>query len=225
MDLPQPVSRYFRYAFDGGIRMIRHAIFKQRGTMRATATGGWSPFSATQEVFVSPRQYEWHAVMRIAGFIPLSIFDGYHNGVGISRASFGGILTLAQQQGTPEMNSASLLRFLAEGAWTPSILLPESGVMWRAIDASSAQASLADNGTTVTLAARFGNDGRMLEIQADRYRAVKTGAVLTPWRGVWTEYRRIEDIVVPTAAEVSWQLDGAWTPVWRGSITSAHYSL
>lgn len=192
--------------------------------MRANAAGSWSPFSATLEVCASPPQYEWRAVMRIAGFIPLNILDSYRDGVGISRAAFAGIVSLAGEQRTTEMNSASLLRFLAEGAWTPSVLLPQSGITWSAIDASSAQACITDKGTTVTMVAHFATDGRMLAVYADRYRAVKGSAVLTPWRGVWDEYRRMDGILIPTAAEVSWQLDGAWLPVWRGRITSVQYS-
>jgi hypothetical protein len=162
--------------------------------------------------------------MKIARFIPIRILDAYRDGVGISRAAIAGLIPIGGQCGTPEMNAASLLRYLAEAAWVPPALLPQSGVQWTAADSSSAQALLTDRDTTVTLTAEIDTDGAIRAVYAQRYRAINRGAVLTPWRGLFSNYKSFDGMMVPTAAEVSWELGGKWAPVWRGVITSAHYS-
>lgn len=204
--------------------MVRRATLMQQGVMRAGAHASWSPFSAHENFILSPPGYQWHAVMKIARFIPISIFDGYCDGVGISRAAIAGFIPIGGQADTPEINAASLLRYLAEAAWVPPALLPQSGVKWSAADSSSAQASLTDRDTTVTLTAEIDTDGAIRAVYGKRYRAINRGAVLTPWRGLFSNYKSFDGMMVPTAAEVSWELGGRWTPVWRGVVTSAHYS-
>lgn len=224
MDVPEPVSRYFRFAFSGPTRMVRRATLMQQGVMRAGSQAAWSPFSAREDFILSPPGYQWRAVMKIARLIPISILDAYRDGVGISRAAIAGLIPIGGQRGTPEMKAASLLRYLAEAAWVPPALLPQSGVKWSGADTSSAQASLTDKDTTVTLSAEIGPDGAIRAVYAQRYRAIKRGAVLTPWRGLFRDYRLFDGMMVPTEAEVSWELRGKWISVWRGVVTSAHYS-
>jgi hypothetical protein len=43
------------------------------------------------------------------------------------------------------------MRFLAEAPWYPTTLLPGQGVRWKAIDDSTASATIQDGDTRVTL--------------------------------------------------------------------------
>ena len=68
--------------------------------------------------------------------------DAYVAGRGILVAKLFGLLTVADQQNTPEMAQGELIRFFAEGTWYPTALLPSQGVVWEAIDDTRAAATL-----------------------------------------------------------------------------------
>ena len=64
--------------------------------------------------------------------------NAYIAGEGVLRANLFGLVSLANQRGTPEMAQGELMRFFAEAAWYPRALLPSQGVKWTAADDSSA---------------------------------------------------------------------------------------
>ena len=52
-----------------------------------------------------------------------------------------------------------------------------------------------------------------------RPRAVGGETVPTPWGGVFADPRAFGPVVLPARAEVAWEVDGRWTPYWRGTVT------
>lgn len=220
--LPAPVVRYFAFALTPGQPLVGRARFEQRGTF-ATTPGKWAPFTAVEHFSVSPPGFLWDARIRMAPLVTTRVRDSYVGGAGAMRAAVGGLVTVADQRGTPEMAAASLLRYLAEAAWLPTALLPSAGVRWTAVDDSTARASLADGPTAVTMDVHFGPAGEIARVTAMRHRDVKGVPVLTPWEGRNTDYVRMNDMMVPGAGEVGWVVDGRWTPYWRGRTVRADY--
>lgn len=72
--------------------------------------------------------------------VHVRIRDTYADGVGTGRVQVLSAMTLACDSYRPELNSASVHRYLAEAVWYPTALLPCAGVPWRAIDDPTAQA-------------------------------------------------------------------------------------
>jgi hypothetical protein len=221
--LPAPVARYFALVLTPGQPLVARARLEQRGTF-ATAPGKWAPFTAVEHFSVSPPGFLWDARIRMAPLVTTRVRDSYVGGAGSMRAAVAGFVTVADQRGTPEMASSSLLRYFAESAWLPTALLPSAGVRWAAIDDSTARATLGDGPTTVTMDVHFGPAGEIARVTALRHRDVKGAPVLTPWEGRFTDYVRMNGMLVPGSGEVGWIVDGAWTPYWRGRTLRAEYS-
>jgi len=214
--LPPPVARYFAFALRDGQPLIRRARFTQEGSF-AMRPGTWSPFTAVEHFAIGSRPgFVWDARIRIAPLVVARVRDSYLDGEGTIFGKIDALIPVVDQHGTAEMASGGLLRYLAEAVWTPTALLPASGVRWEAIDASSARATLTSSTASVSMNVDFGSTGEITRIAAQRYRVENGKAILTPWIGQFDGYARTAGMMVPLRAEVGWVLSSGWFPYWRG---------
>jgi hypothetical protein len=225
--LPEPVQRYFRAVLRDGQRMIAVARFAGQGQFRRSeAAESWAPFRATQMVTVQPPAFDWDARIAWLPGVRMLVRDAYVARSGILHATAFGLVTVAQQRGTPELAQGELMRFLAEAPWYPTALLPSQGVHWEAIDSSTARASLTDGPTTVSLDFHFDAAGLVTEIRSQgRYRLLNGVPILTPWQGRFSSYDERSGIRIPLEGEVAWVTPSSPLPYWRGRIVQISYEL
>ena len=215
--LPAPAQRYFETAVPAGQRPVRTARFEQHGTIQmGEGADGWKPFTATQDVTVSPPGFVWDATVEMAPLVGARVVDAYHTGEGSLRATVFGV-PVASADSSPEMDEGELLRYLAEAVWLPTALLPSAGVEWSAVDEDSARATLTDGETTATLTFGFGEDGLVEEVSGRRYRRESDDEAT--WVGRFDAYERRNGLLVPTVGEVAWRLPEGDLPYWRGTLT------
>jgi hypothetical protein len=119
-----------------------------------------------------------------------------------------------------------MMRFFAEAAWYPTALLPSQGVLWEAVDDTSAKATLDDGETTVTLLFQFNESGLIESVRAQARGRTVSGAVIpTPWEGRWSNYELRYGMRIPVEGEVAWMLPEGPKPYWRGHITRLSYEF
>jgi hypothetical protein len=221
--LPAPVRRYFERVLEPGQPHVRTARLRQQGTFRlGGADADWRPLEATQHVTVRPPGFVWDARIDIAPLIPARVVDLYRAGDGILKARLFGAIPVASAGPAPEMNEGELLRYLAEGVWVPTALLPGAGVTWEAIDDDSARATLEDGDVTASVVFHF-DDDEIERVTAERYRQEDDD--YASWTGYFRAYERHDGIRVPTEAEVAWALPDGNLPYWRATIEDIEYSV
>ena len=220
--LPAPVVRYFEFALTPGQPLVRRARVTQEGTF-ARSRDAWSPFSAVEDFAVWPPGFVWDATIHMLPLLPARVRDSYLRGEGTMQGTLAGVVSIVDQRGTPELAAGALLRYLAEGPWVPTALLPAAGVHWDAVDDSTARATRSDGGTAVSMDVHFGPAGDIVRITAQRYRDVDGKGVLTPWRGSFADYERVDGMMVPHSSEVGWVLPDGWLPYFRARNTSLKY--
>jgi hypothetical protein len=226
--LPVPVQRYFRAALTDGQPMIVAVSVEHTGTFNMSVTGAdqWKPFSSTQRVITQRPGFDWEARVAMLPGLPVRVHDAYIAGEGMLHASLFGLVSVANLRGTPEMAQGELLRWLAEGAWYPTALLPSQGVRWSAIDDRSATATMRDGTTSVTLLFRFNADDMIESMRAEARGATINGVMVpTPWEGRWSNYALRDGMRVPLDGEVAWMFPAGTKPYWRGRITSVVYAF
>jgi Family of unknown function (DUF6920) len=221
-DLPEPVSRYFAFALPAGQPLPSRAEVEQEGEL-LMAGGKWKPFRAVNHITVRPPGFVWDATVSMAPLVPVRVRDSYLHGEGAMRGAVAALIPVVTEGGTPEMAAASLQRYLAEGAWMPSALLPGAGVTWAPIDDSSARATLEDHGITVYVDFRFAPTGEIVGTSTERYRSVDGAQVLTPWVGQFGDYGRLDGLMVPRTGQVGWAPSGKTLPYWRGRATAIRF--
>lgn len=225
--LPAPVRRYFQTVLTPGQPLITRMQARHQGQFSLAETHPkWVPFTSTQVAQLNRIGFDWDGQVAMApGLIGL-VHDAYIAGKGLLHATFGGLFTVAHLEDTPEANQGELLRFLAEAAWYPTMLLPSQGVVWTAIDHHTAMARLTDAGTEVTLEFRFdANDLIETVYAATRYRSVAGKLVPTPWQGHFWNYQRRNGMLIPIDGEVAWRLPEQAVPYWRGHLTDITYEF
>jgi hypothetical protein len=224
--LPAPVQNYFRAVLKDGQPIVSAVYVEHSGTFNMSGTGEkWKGFTSTQRVIAQRPGFDWEARIEMMPGLTARVHDAYIAGEGILHATLFGLVSLVNLRGTPEIAQGELMRFLAEAAWYPTALLPSQGVQWSAVDDFSANATLKDGETTLTLLFRFAN-GLITSVRAEaRGRTVGGAVIPTPWEGQWSNYELHDGICIPTEGEVAWLLPEGPKPYWRGRITSLRYEF
>ena len=225
--LPAPVQKYFRAVLKEGQPIVSAVQVNHSGTFNMSDTGEkWKRFTSTQRVIAQRPGFDWEARIEMMPGLTGRVHDAYIAGEGILHATLFGLVSLANLRGTSEIAQGELMRFFAEAAWYPTSLLPSQGVQWKLIDDFSANATLKDRETAVTLLFRFGENGLITTVRAEARGRTVAGAVIpTPWEGQWSNYELHDGICIPTEGEVAWLLPEGPKPYWRGRITSLRYEF
>lgn len=216
---PAPVERYLRWALPEGAELTTVRL-EQEGSLRTDVQSRrWMPFTAIHVVTASTPGFFWNARVAVAPLIHVRVFDTLVEGIGSGQVNVLSAIPASKDQGTPEMNSGSLHRYLAEAPWYPTALRPSDGLTWTAIDATRAVATLRDHGISVSLEFRFDESGAIAAIYTPgRWGRFANGYRQLPWEGHFRDYVRQQGIAIPTNADVGWYVDGTWQPVWRGHV-------
>lgn len=145
--VPAPVARYLRRVLRT-TNEIQEVQLRQIGTLRADLNSDrWMPFVAEHIVVPPATGFVWNARIKVAPLLHVRVTDSLSEGRGAGQVSLLSALTVSAAADTPEMNSGSLHRYLAEAVWYPSALLPGPNLRWDAIDETRALAStLTRNG-------------------------------------------------------------------------------
>jgi len=225
--LPEPVQRYFRAALRGGQQLVAAVNVEHRGTFNPNETGEqWKPFVSTQRVVTQRPGFDWDARIAMMPGVTVRVHDAYVAGQGLLRAALFGLVPLADVHGTPMIAQGELMRFFAEAVWYPTALLPSQGVHWKAVNGSSATATLRDQDNEVTLLFRFNENDLIESVHAEaRGAMVGKDIVMMPWECRMSNYQTRHGMTVPLTGEVAWLRPEGRKAYWRGTVTSLTYEF
>jgi hypothetical protein len=225
--LPAPVQRYFRAVLTDDQRIITGAMMTQAGMFNMSATADqWKPFTATQTVATRRAGFVWNATITLFPGVPVRVLDAYVAGQGTLRPSILGLYSMGDIIGDGEIARGELMRFFAEAVWYPTALLPSQGVVWDAVDAASAKATLTDGPISLTMLFRFGADDLIASIHADARGGTVDGvAVMMPWECRMSNYQTRNGMRVPLTGEVAYITAQGEKPYFRGTIQQITYQF
>jgi len=170
----------------------------------------------------------WNAQVDMAPGIPAHVEDSYIAGHGRLNAKLFGLFTEANLQGLGEIARGEFMRYFAESPWYPTALLPSQGVRWEAVDATSANATIADGPITLTLLFRFNEAGFIASVHADA-RGANVGEdgamVMLPWECNLSGYSPHDGMLVPTRGEVAWMRPEGRKPYFVGKVKALRYEF
>ncbi len=208
-DLPGPAQRYLRYAGVIGRPMVDTVRLRQACRMRSSPTGIELPITAEQWYTVEPPGFLWDATVPIAGVPLVRGRDGYLDGRGVMTIKAGSLIPLVDAAG-PEMDQASLTRFLSEMPWFPSAFLRER-VTWEAIDQATVRVTLTDGDLRASGTLTIDADGRLVDFRSERHAMVGDQFVLRPWSAPTYAYGEFEGLRLPVRGAAAWTLDDGTT--------------
>ena len=225
--LPVPVKRYFQTVLKNGQPIITAATVQHTGTFNMSETAdNWKPFTSTQRVITNRPGFDWDARVMMFPGAAAHIHDAYVDGSGMLKVAMFGLIPVADLSATADLSKGEFMRFCFEAAWYPTALLPSQGVVWKAVDAESAEATFTDAGITINVRFGFGTDGLIKTVLAkERGRLVKGVMTQAPWQGRYSNYAERSGMLVPIQSEVAWVLPGGVKTYYRSLMTTVSYEF
>ena len=211
--LPAPVQQWLRYSRVLGSKPPTTVRLRQQGDFNLGR--GWMPFTAEQYFTIDPPGFVWMASFRMAGVLSVFGRDSYRDGVASMDMRVLSLIPVAKKTGNG-LNQGDLLRFLGEMQWFPAAALSDY-VMWEAIDATSARATMRYGGIAASMTFKFGSDGRLLEETAIRYNDARGGN--ETWANRNDSDREFGSVRLPATGEARWEYTTGAFPYIRWTIT------
>jgi hypothetical protein len=202
--VPEPVARWLRAAHVVGTPVPCVISLRQEGRIRLRPNGVWLPFTARQDYTTDPPGFVWAADIRLAPFLSVRVLDRYIAGHGATEPRLLGLIPLQRAAG-PEIDAASLQRYLNETMWFPAATLSPR-VQWEPVDAHAARATIHDHEQRVSGLFIWDDRGQMATMTGDRFRTVDGRYLLTPWETPILAYGEFAGVRLPVAGEGVWHL-------------------
>jgi len=131
--------------------------------------------------------------------------DKFVNGKGEVLIKFLSLINVSNVGGDDKINSATMIRYLAETAWFPTAAL-SSYINWEAINTTTAKAIMTYKGLSVFGVLKFAENGDLLSFEAERYKGKGRDASLEKWLVEITGYKDFSGIRIPYKSKVTWKL-------------------
>lgn len=203
-------------------------FFHQLCQMRMNPGDEWMNLQAEQVIGTQKTGFVWYAEQKKKLFVTMRVVDAFVDGRGHLNVRALGSLPIADMSG-PGADAAELMRYLAELPWAPDAMLHNPQLRWRQLDENTVEVEAGEGGAFAKLRFTFDDAGDIVEMEADsRGRSEGMEVVPRPWRGSYSDYRKIEGSFagetgyrrIPTKGEIGWVLDEGYFAYWRGQIAT-----
>ncbi|MFB3166798.1 DUF6544 family protein [Neobacillus sp. 179-C4.2 HS] len=201
-DLPYPVQNWLTNSNVIGKERIKTVRLKQEGKMRTKQNGPWMPSKAEQYFTVEEPGFVWIADVKMAPLVDLSGMDTFNAGKGKMKIKLLSLFPVVDSEG-PEMDSSTMMRYLAEMMWFPTAALSPY-IKWEKIDRNSAKATMEHEGLSVSGVFHFNEKGDILQFVGKRYKEVNGKYILSDWGGINKEFKEFDGIRIPSKSAVTW---------------------
>lgn len=204
-DQPEPVQRYFLHAIAPGTLLANAVYLTMKGMIRLAPNQEWMPLQA--EELLSTVGFVWQAKAG-QGMLQMQGADYYTAGTGRMRFSLWGLLPVVNAQ-SPDLIRSAIGRSVGELFWLPSVLLPQRGVSWQAIDDNTIQASLTLDNEPITLTFVIDNQGRLLKSSFLRWgdQTEDQHYANIPFGGEYQAEQTFGGYTIPTQMGAGWWID------------------
>jgi hypothetical protein len=222
-DLPEPVQRYFLHAIQPDTPLASAVQIKMQGSLKLEQ--GWMPMQADE--ILSTKGLLWRAAVG-TGLVRFFVADRYVNQSGQVYVTLWGAIPIVNQQ-DPNITRASLGRLAIEYIWLPSVLLPQRGVQWQAIDNNTITASFKIDEEPLILTLVIDRDGRVLQVMMPRWgedKVEKGTFAYLPYGAAFAEEGTFAGYTVPSQIGVGWWFGTErYEETFRATVSQADYSM
>lgn len=201
--LPSPVQRYFLHAIKPGTPLASAVSLEMTGSFRLGQDKPWLPMQAKQ-IISMPKGFIWKATIGRT-WLQMVGADYYANKSARMRFSLWGLLPLVNAS-NPDTARSAIGRFAGELYWLPSVLLPQRGVTWQAIDDNTIQASLKIDSEPITLTMFLGSNGKLLKLSLARWgdKTEDGSHSYIPFGGEYQVERTFAGFTIPSQVSAGW---------------------
>ena len=171
----------------------------------------WSHAKAKQYFTTGQPAFNWSVNLKMNSVVDIVGRDKFENGKGEMLIELFSLIPIVNAKYNSKIDQATLQRYLAEIVWFPTAALSPY-ITWEAIGINSVRATMTYNGTKGSGVFHFDKNGYFKKFVAMRYKDVEENSKPQQWTVLATQTELKNEIFVPVAFEVSWELEGQdWT--------------
>lgn len=205
INLPTVVQTWLRKSGVIGKPVIQFVRLKQKGEMRTKQNCKWMKFSALQYFTVEKPRFVWQTTVHVLPMVTLSGRDKFTNGEGHLLIKLLSLFTIAKSGNEKKMNSATMIRYLAEISWFPSAALSQF-IRWEPVDSFSAKGIMDFQGIRAEGVFHFNPAGDFVRFTADRFMGNGKDDKTEKWLVEVTGFKEFHGYRIPNRNKVTWQL-------------------
>ena len=212
--LPEPVQRYFRLVLREGQPYISYVRLTHTGKFKTGLDKKWISIKGEQYYTTDTPGYIWKGTTTF--FTARDFYIADRGGLIVTLLSMFNIVDGSGHS----FDQGELLRWLAEGVWFPTALLPSERLQWSVVDNSHSKLVFNYKGLSLDFLVTFNSDGEIVELKTQRY--MEENRIET-WICRMDNYTWINNIKVPTECKASWQLAAKNYPYAKFKIKRIEY--
>lgn len=203
--LPEPVQRYLKFSLEKDQEVIHYAKLVHGGEFRTGQNQPWFAIEGYYDYLSDEPAFFWKGKIKLLPILVISAKDFYYRGVGEVKIRLNTIIPIGKERGDA-INKASLMRFLSEMPLFPTVFLTAPYISWEEIDGNSTRIFIENEGVKAEGIFTFNNKGEIIKFQSVRARTVKKGVSHDKWTGHFSDYKKINNCMIPTRFIAEWNL-------------------
>lgn len=196
-NLPEPVKRYFRHVMKEGQPYISYVRLKHGGQFKTGQGKNWVEIEGEQYFTTQTPGFIWKGSTKM-----FTAKDMFLSGRGRLTVTLFSVLKIADAQGK-QYDEGELMRWLAESVWFPTNLLPDDNLKWSSVDNEHADLTYTYGNKKINYRVTFNASGEITAFETKRYMNRND---LETWVGKVSDYKRLNDVLIPTAIEATYRL-------------------
>jgi len=224
--LPEIAQRYFRRAIAPGTPLRTTVELEMRGTFLLGDKSRYQTYEMTaRQILAPPSEFVWLPHMK-SGPMRITGSDGLVAGAPWTRFWLMGLLPVANERASPDMQRSAVFRSAMEGIWVPASLLPQNGVTWEQAGPDTARVTLQKVQPPIVLELTLAADGAVREVVGQRWSNANPEHVfrLQPFGGTIEADAAFDGFTIPSVVRVGnhFKTDD-FLPFFQVELTRARY--
>ena len=213
-NLPEPVQRYFKHVLKDGQPYINYIRIKHDGIFKAGLDKDWMNIRGEQYFTTEKPGFIWNGSTTL-----FTARDMYIADKGRLVVSLLSLINIVDAKGE-QYDQGELLRWLGESIWFPTNLLPCDRIKWVPIDSLTAKLIFTYNKYSLFFFVTFNEQREIVQLETKRYMDENN---LETWICKASNYKELNQILIPTICEVFWKIDGVEKSYAKFNITNINY--
>ncbi len=207
--LPEPVQRYFKHVLKEGQPYISSARITHDGQFKTGLDKDWINIKGEQYATTEKPGFIWKGTTSM--FTTRDLYIADKGRLVVTLLSLANVIDGKGEH----YNHGELLRWLGESILYPTNFLPGAKLKWFPIDTQKAKLTFDYNVLSLFFIITFNEVGEITQMETKRYMDENN---LESWVIKVSNYKEINQVVVPTSFEVLWRLE-------KGDFSYAKFNL
>ncbi|TFF96874.1 MAG: hypothetical protein EU547_05850 [Promethearchaeota archaeon] len=221
-NLPSLIQNYIKKINLLGKKQIKRVKLRQKGDFKLKPDSKWKHFTAEQYINTEKLSFLWYGKIQMVPLVNVHVIDEYISGKGALSAKLMNLIKVVDEDGS-KFDQGEFLRFLGETPWYPSLYI-DKRLKWSKKGDSKLEIKLSDNGNDISGKILFNEMGLIEEFTAKRYYNNQGQLSLEDWHGYCYDYKKINDIMVPSRFKACWHFEDFEYCYIRGNITDIEFN-